>query len=100
MTKSRSSLLSLAGAAAFAFLAAPTPAAAETYSFGFDSLKPNLTPGAAAQDDLPAPPKLAAPNAEPKRARPPMVTMTWGSNLPVFKKPATPPASLKSLKSK
>jgi len=54
--------------------------------------------------ELPAPPttppKLAAPNAELNRGRPPMVTMTWGASLPVFRKPATTPAGIKSLKSK
>ena len=55
--------------------------------------------GKSSIDDLPAPPQLAAPKAEPHRSRPPTVTFAWGSTAPVVRKPATP-AGMKSLKSK
>ncbi len=89
-------------ALAMALAAGATPAAAQVvgdlnaYEFPSNAAKPK--PGDALTD-LPAPPRLVAPKAEPHRSRPPTVTFAWGSAAPVFRKPAAP-AGIKSLKSK
>ena len=94
MTKPRIHLPLLVCVTALALSAATTAATAAVFS-ELQGYRTEIQ-----IDELPQPPKLAAPNAAPSRSRPPMVTMTWGSNLPVFRKPATTPAGIKSLKSK
>jgi hypothetical protein len=95
MTKSctPSSLLALALGAALAAIATPA-AAEENWNKKFGTIEDALK-----DHGLPAPPKLATPNAEPHRSRPPMVTVTWGGTPPVHRKPAGA-VGLKSLKSK
>jgi hypothetical protein len=98
MTKSRtpSALFALTIGAAVA-LGGVTPAEAYYNKIAFNYA--STRDGKSSIDDLPVPPQLVAPKAEPHRSRPPTVTFAWGSTAPVLRKPATPPG-IKSLKSK